>query len=241
MTAEKKDRRPLRIKNLADLKRHIKLGTELVATAHQYHPDIVGLTRVVTKVQTNGFYSKIKDQPDHKWSTCNHGMGFWSPFNKANAYHFTDSTVQVLNTRKNDGSVLYEMELYDGRQSMSEQNKEVPDMNEWERLHRQAQRYKEAYLRVDIKKDEAPIYEPKMNAYLEETVAKYLHLSDDYISLTEIARKFDAKNPSYLIQSWLRNRNTVKFLATWERNNNPDFNEVAFEKLVVEAKTPQFT
>lgn len=64
---------------------------------------------------------------------------------KANAYHFTDSTVQVLNTRKNDGSVLYEMELYDGRQSMSEQNKEVPDMNEWERLHRQAQRYKEAY------------------------------------------------------------------------------------------------
>lgn len=146
MTAEKKDRRPLHIKNLADLKRHIKLGTELVATAHQYHPDIVGLTRVVTKVQTNGFYSKIKDQPDHKWSTCNQGMGFWSPFNKAGAYHFTDSTVQVLNTRKNDGSVLYEMELYDGEQSMSEQNKEVPDMNEWDRLHRQAQRYKEAYI-----------------------------------------------------------------------------------------------
>ena len=105
MTAEKKDRKPLQIKNLADLKRHIRLGTELVATAHQYHPDIVGLTRVVTKVQTNGFYSKIKDQPDHKWSTCNHGMGFWSPFNKAEAYHFTESTVQVLNTRKNDGSV----------------------------------------------------------------------------------------------------------------------------------------
>ena len=145
MTAEKKDRKPLRIKNLADLKRHIKLGTELVATAHQYHPDIVGLTRVVTKVQTNGFYSKIKDQPDHKWSTCNHGLGFWSPFNKAGAYHFTDSTVQVLNTRKNDGSVLYEMELYDDEQSMSEQNKEVPDVNEWDRLHRQAQRYKEAY------------------------------------------------------------------------------------------------
>ena len=145
MTAEKKDRKPLRIKNLADLKRHIRLGTELVATAHQYHPDIVGLTRVVTKVQTNGFYSKIKDQPDHKWSTCNHGLGFWSPFNKAGAYRFTDSTVQVLNTRKNDGSILYEMELYDGEQSMSEQNKEVPDMNEWDRLHRQAQRYKEAY------------------------------------------------------------------------------------------------
>ena len=85
MTAEKKDRKPLQIKNLTDLKRHIKLGTEIVATSHQYHPDIVGLTRVVTKVQTNGFYSKIKDQPDHKWSTCNHGSGFWSPYSKANA------------------------------------------------------------------------------------------------------------------------------------------------------------
>ncbi len=92
-----------------------------------------------------------------------------------------------------------------------------------------------------ILKDEAPIYETKMNAYLEETVAKYLHPSDDYISLTEIARKFDAENPGYLIQSWLRSRNTVEFLATWERNNNPDFNETAFQKLVLDAKTPQFT
>lgn len=143
--AEKENRKPLQIKNLADLKRHIKLGTELVATSHQYHPDIVGLTRVVTKVQTNGFYSKIKNQPDHKWSTCNHGVGFWSPYNKAGAYRFEGSRIQVLNTRMNDGSVLYEMELYDGEQNMAEQNKEVPHMNDWDRLYRQAQRYKEAY------------------------------------------------------------------------------------------------
>ena len=143
--AEKENRKPLQIKNLADLKRHIKLGTELVATSHQYHPDIVELTRVVTKVQTNGFYSKIKNQPDHKWSTCNHGVGFWSPYNKAGAYRFEGSRIQVLNTRMNDGSVLYEMELYDGEQNMAEQNKEVPHMNDWDRLYRQAQRYKEAY------------------------------------------------------------------------------------------------
>ena len=147
MTAEKKDRKPLQIKNLADLKRHIKLGTELVATKHRYHPDIVGLPRVVTKVQTNGFYSEVKDQPEHKWSTCNHGVGFWTPYNKAGAYRFEGLKIQVLNPRKNDGSILYEMELYDGEQSMSEQNKEVDDMNDWDRLHRQAQRYKEAYER----------------------------------------------------------------------------------------------
>ena len=145
MTAEKKDRKPLQIKNLTDLKRHIKLGTEIVATSHQYHPDIVGLTRVVTKVQTHGFYSKIKDQPDHKWSTCNHGSGFWSPYSKASAYRFDGSKIQVLNPRKNNGSVLYKMELYDSKQNIAEQNKEVPHMNEWDRLHRQAQRYREAY------------------------------------------------------------------------------------------------
>ena len=37
-----------------------------------------------------------------------------------------------------------------------------------------------------------------MNAYLEETVVKYLHPSDDYVSLTEIARKYDAANPKLL-------------------------------------------
>ena len=145
MDASKKQREPVAFKSLAELKRFIRPGVEFKTVSHANHADMVGLTRVVTTVQTVGFYSKIKDQPDHKWSTCNQGMGFWSPFNKAGAYHFTDSTVQVLNTRKNDGSVLYEMELYDGEQSMSEQNKEVTDMNEWDRLHRQAQRYKEAY------------------------------------------------------------------------------------------------
>lgn len=196
MTAEKKDRKPLRIKNLADLKRHIRLGTELVATAHQYHPDIVGLTRVVTKVQTNGFYSKIKDQPDHKWSTCNHGLGFWSPFNKAGAYRFTDSTVQVLNTRKNDGSILYEMELYDGEQSMSEQNKEVPDMNEWDRLHRQAQRYKEAYgistSRGTVGDDIKALQELGVEIAVESSTQKRYYMIGRRFDLPELKTMIDA-------------------------------------------------
>ncbi len=140
MAEEKKERQPLSIKNLADLKRHIQVGTELVATAHQYHPDIVGLTRVVTKVQTNGFYSKIKDQPEHKWSTCNYGKGGWTPFGKASDYRFNGSEIQVLNRRKNDGSVLYAIEIYGQENQMSETNKEENSMNERERLHRQAER-----------------------------------------------------------------------------------------------------
>lgn len=87
-----------------------------------------------------------------------------------------------------------------------------------------------------ISNDEAPLYESKMNAYLEETVVKYLHPSDDCVSLTKIARKYDAANPSYLIQSWLRSRNTVEFLATWERKHNSNFNEDAFQRITVDAK-----
>ncbi len=33
----------------------------------------------------------------------------------------------------------------------------------------------------------------------------------------------------------------MEFLAEWERKNNPDFIESAFQKLVADAKTPQFT
>ena len=49
-----------------------------------------------------------------------------------------------------------------------------------------------------------------MNAFLGHTVYKYLRLTDEPISLTDIARRFEPENPSYLIQSWLRSRNTIE-------------------------------
>ena len=145
MTGQKgKQREPLRIKSLADLKRRIEVGTELVATYHKKHPDLVGLTRVVTQVQTNGFYSKIKDQPHHRWSVCNGGMGFRSDFEKASAYRFDGAKIQVLDVRAKDGSVLYEMEVFPRDMKLNEQ-KEETSMNEWDRLRLQAQRYKQDY------------------------------------------------------------------------------------------------
>ena len=109
---------PLEIGSLAALKRAIKPGTELMATYHSKHPEIVGLVRVVTEVQTNAFYSVIKDQPDHKYSACNSGQGFRSDFEKAANYQFDGSTVKVLDARKGDGSVLCEFEVYDQKMSM---------------------------------------------------------------------------------------------------------------------------
>lgn len=109
---KKCDKNPVEIKNLSDLKQLIKPGVELMATIHKKHPEIVGLVRVVTDVQTNAFYSVIKDQPNHKYSNCNYGKGFRTDFEKASCYRFNGTTVQMLDARAKDGSVLCEFEVY---------------------------------------------------------------------------------------------------------------------------------
>lgn len=52
---------------------------------------------------------------------------------------------------------------------------------------------------------------------------------DDYISLTDIARYKDTKRSDYIIQNWLRNRDTIEFLGLWEKINNPHFNSIEFD------------
>jgi len=52
---------------------------------------------------------------------------------------------------------------------------------------------------------------------------------DDYISLTDIARFKDLKRTDYIIQNWLRTRNTIEFLGIWEKLNNIDFNSIEFD------------
>jgi hypothetical protein len=44
-------------------------------------------------------------------------------------------------------------------------------------------------------------------------VAILTHLRDDYISLTDIVKHKDEQNPRFIIQNWMRNRNTVEFLG----------------------------
>jgi hypothetical protein len=52
---------------------------------------------------------------------------------------------------------------------------------------------------------------------------------EDYISLTDIARYKDSERTDYIIQNWLRNRNTIEFLGVWERLSNPGFNPIEFD------------
>ena len=120
MDASKKQREPVAFKSLAELKRFIRPGVEFKTVSHTNHADMVGLTRVVTTVQTVGFYSKIKDQPEHPFSTCNYGKGFYTDFGKAGNYIFDGTTVKVKDARKQDRGVIYEPEFYDREQNMEE-------------------------------------------------------------------------------------------------------------------------
>ncbi len=51
----------------------------------------------------------------------------------------------------------------------------------------------------------------------------------DYISLTDIARHRDSERTDYLIQNWMRSRNTIEFLGIWESLNNPRFKPIEFD------------
>ena len=57
-----------------------------------------------------------------------------------------------------------------------------------------------------------------------------LHIdTEDFISLTDIAKHKDAERTDYIIQNWLRNRNTVELLGFWEQLYNPNFKPVEFD------------
>ena len=49
---------------------------------------------------------------------------------------------------------------------------------------------------------------------------------NDYISLTDIAKYKNTDDPRFVIQNWMRNRNTLEFIGLWEILNNPNFNRV---------------
>nr|VFJ60095.1 MAG: KilA-N domain-containing protein [Candidatus Kentron sp. FW] len=64
---------------------------------------------------------------------------------------------------------------------------------------------------------------------LSHPVTLYRSRDEDFISLTDIARSRDAVRSDYIIQNWMRNRNTIEFLGIWEQLNNPGFNSIEFD------------
>lgn len=64
-------------------------------------------------------------------------------------------------------------------------------------------------------------------------------LENDFISMTDIARKFGERT-DLIIANWLRTRATIDFLGTWEIINNPNFNPFNFEGIRNQAGTGGF-
>ena len=48
---------------------------------------------------------------------------------------------------------------------------------------------------------------------LDREVRFYQYNEEDYICLTDIAKYKDQNRSDYVIQNWLRNRNTIEFLG----------------------------
>ena len=63
---------------------------------------------------------------------------------------------------------------------------------------------------------------------------------NEFISWTDIAKYRNVDDPRFIIQNWMRNRNTIEFLAVWEILHNPDFNRVQFEAVKNEAGLNRF-
>ena len=63
---------------------------------------------------------------------------------------------------------------------------------------------------------------------------------NEFISLTDIARYRNEDDPRFVIQNWMRNRNTIEFLGVWESLHNPNFNRVQFEAVRNEAGLNRF-
>ena len=66
------------------------------------------------------------------------------------------------------------------------------------------------------------------------------NFENEFISLTDIAKYRNEDDPRFVIQNWMRNRNTIEFLGVWEKLHNLNFNRVQFEAVKNEAGLNRF-
>ena len=60
-------------------------------------------------------------------------------------------------------------------------------------------------------------------------IALYSANSEDFISLTDMARYRDSERTNYIIQNWMRTRSAIEFCGLWEQLNNPIFKSIEFD------------
>ena len=76
-----------------------------------------------------------------------------------------------------------------------------------------------------------------------EIIRHYMRgmVCEDMLSLTELVRQYSKDSPGYVIQSWMRSRNTLEFLRQWENDMNEEFDDRDCEELIHRAHTTSLT
>lgn len=71
-------------------------------------------------------------------------------------------------------------------------------------------------------------------------ISLYSNQSEEYISLTDIARYRDTERTNYIIQNWMRTRSAIEFCGLWEKLNNPNFKSIEFDAFKNESGSNSF-
>ncbi|WP_326975271.1 hypothetical protein [Caproicibacter sp. BJN0012] len=85
------------IRNLSQLKKQLRKGTEFVITDHCLS-EYIGQRRQVTLSNTQGFYSIVPGEPEHKVSLANNGRGSVLWWSKAPFWQFKDGICGLYNS-----------------------------------------------------------------------------------------------------------------------------------------------
>ena len=70
---------------------------------------------------------------------------------------------------------------------------------------------------------------------VNNTLVKVMKVNGiDYISLTDLAKYQNSKDPSGVIRNWMSNKNSFEFYSLWEKLHNENFNSVESHRIKIE-------
>lgn len=80
------------IKNLSQLKKAMNNGATFEIVKHYIKPEYTGQIRKPNKIQTNGMYSIVLNEPENPVTKANDGKGSWIEYGKASDWTFENGT-----------------------------------------------------------------------------------------------------------------------------------------------------
>ena len=95
------------------------------------------------------------------------------------------------------------------------------------------QKFKERQMRLFVKKEVI-----KTEMTVKDTIVSVMRVGNtDYISLTDLAKFKNDKNPANVIIHWLSNKDTALYVGLWEELNNENFNFTEYREIKIRLLT----